>query len=85
MYMAQININVTPSFARKLKTLMKLRRIRTKSEAIRVAVDEALERAKQPPPVTDFSEWLGIGNRGPDRPDRKFLSDDDLWEKGPLT
>ena len=39
--MAQINLHTTPEFERDLVALMKARRLRSKSEAIRVAVREA--------------------------------------------
>ena len=40
MYMSQINLHTTPTFERALARLMRLRRIGTKSEAIRLAVEE---------------------------------------------
>lgn len=43
--MGQININVTPAFEAALVRLMRLRGIRSKSEAIREAVAESAERA----------------------------------------
>ena len=41
--MAQINFHTTPEFEKALAALMKARGLKTRSEAIRVAVQEAAE------------------------------------------
>ena len=79
--MAQLNMHLTPAFERMLAQLMKVRRIKTKSEAIRLAVEEALDRAarsrKVPP---SFDEWIGLAKRAPLNPTPRFATDRDLWE-----
>jgi hypothetical protein len=76
--MAQLNIVVTPQFERDLQRLMKLRRIPTKSDAIRFAVHELASRGSKPD-GTLFSELLGAGLRAPLNSELKFKSEDDLW------
>ena len=80
--MAQLNINMTPEFAEDLQRLMRLRRIRTKSEALRTAVREAVDAAEldNNGPV-DFQEWIGLGNTAKRNPNPRFTSTDELWEK----
>ena len=75
--MRQINLNVTPEFERDLNRLMKTRRVATKSDAIRQAVHEAVERLAEK--KYDFSKLLGAGNVGPENKNRRFLTEDDLW------
>jgi hypothetical protein len=77
--MGQININVTPEFEAALVRLMRLRGIRTKSEAIREAVAQSAERAKCAAPVEDFSGWIGAALRAPLNPSPRFAGHDDLW------
>lgn len=76
--MSQINLHVTPAFERALARLMRLRQFATKSEAIRVAVEEAAGRAARPR-ATDFAAWRGLGKRAAVNPKPRFRSDDDLW------
>ena len=78
--MSQLNIHMTPSFEEILARFMKTRKIRTKSAAIRIAVEEALERQLRDARSTDFTAWLGAGTKAPTNPNRRFASDDDLWE-----
>ena len=76
--MAQINLNVTPEFDRALRQFMKARGIGNKSEAIRVAVREAAQRAAAARAV-DFTSWLGLGKSAAENRRPRFASDDDLW------
>lgn len=76
--MSQINLHTTPAFERALAKLMKLRGLRSKSEAIRAAVEEAAQRAARRPSA-DFREWIGLGKTAADGPAPRFSSDDDLW------
>lgn len=78
--MAQLNMNTTSQFEETLARFMRLRGIRTKSEAIRVAVREGLELAVRTEGHTHFTSWLGAGNGGPLNPSPRFHSDHDLWE-----
>lgn len=77
--MAQLNLHVTAEFQEKLQKFRKLRGLPSKSEAVRVAVGEALEREEQRTRPTDFRQWIGLGNRSPKNPSPRFTSDDDLW------
>lgn len=76
--MKQLNLNVTPEFARDLRAFMKARKIKRKSEAIRVAVHELAERSRKP---TDFHSWLGLALTKHTKPNLNPNIDDDLWEK----
>ena len=78
--MSQLNIHMTPAFEEILARFMKSREIRTKSAAIRIAVEEALERQLRDARTTDFTSWLGAGTKVPENPKRKFAADDDLWK-----
>lgn len=76
---AQVNLHTTPAFEAALAKLMELRGLRTRSEAIRVAVEEAAERAEHACRRADFASWLGASLVGPENPEPRFHSDDDLW------
>lgn len=78
--MTQLNIHMTTKFEQNLRTLMKIRHIETKSEAVRIAILEALERATQQPEPADFSVWLGLAKQVPTNTKLRFKSDDDLWK-----
>lgn len=78
MYMSQLNLHVKPDFDRDLASLMRLRGIATKSEAIRIAVREAAERAQRST-RTDFSGWKGAALDAALNPKPRFSSDDELW------
>jgi len=79
LYMAQLNVNLDPATENNLGRLMRLRAIRTKSEAVRVALAEAVERATRSGAAAKYSEWLWIGNRVPVNSRVRFTSEDDLW------
>jgi Arc/MetJ-type ribon-helix-helix transcriptional regulator len=80
--MAQINLHVTREFEQALGRLVRLRGLRSKSEAIRSAVLEALERETERGGTTDFREWLGAARAAPLNPRPRFRSEDELW--GPV-
>jgi len=80
--MSQINLHVKPEFERDLTRFMRLRGLRTKSEAIRLAVREGLERARATPAGKSFSSWAGAGLAVALNPAPRFESDDDLWRGG---
>lgn len=75
----QINIHVTPRFERALLRLMRARGLKNKSEAIRLAVEEAADRANAGA-RTDFATWRGAGLAAPTSERPRFTSDDDLWK-----
>ena len=77
--MSQINIHLTAEFEQALTEFMRLRQIKTKSDAIRAAVQEALERERRRRETPDFSRWVGLAKRTPENPSPRFRSDDDLW------
>lgn len=77
--MPQINIHLTSEFEQALAEYMRLRRIKTKSDAIRLAVLEGLERERRGREAPDFSQWLGLAKGVPENPHPRFRSDDDLW------
>ncbi len=77
--MSQLNIHITPAFEQTLEKFMRIRKIRTRSDAIRIAVAEALERT-MPSRAPDFSNWLGCANVAPLNPAPRFGSEDDLWD-----
>lgn len=77
--MAQLNINLTPGFLRELEQYMKRHKLSTKSEAIRTAVREALERLEGEARATDFRRWLGLGLKAPLNQKPRFKDEDELW------
>ncbi len=77
---AQINLNVTPDFERNLRRYMRARGLRTKSEAIREAVREALGLIERRAAPGELDGWLGLAEGGRRRP--RFISEDQLWETG---
>ena len=79
--MAQVNLHVTDEFAQDLEDLMRLRELRTKSEAIRLAVREAAIAVRKQKEPFDFEKWRGLALKFPEQPKPRFLSDDDLWKK----
>ena len=76
--MRQLNLNVTPEFERDLRQFMRLKKIDSKSEAIREAVREAVARVGNGSEY-DFRTWLGMGLRAPLRRRLRFRSEDELW------
>lgn len=77
--MPQLNLHLTPEFEEALGEFMRLRHVRTKSDAIRLAIQEAVEREHRRSKAPDFSRWLGMALRVPGNPNPRFRSDDDLW------
>lgn len=78
--MSQLNIHLTPDFEQALSEYMKLKRVKTKSDAVRLAVQEAVQRERGLPVVPDFSRWIGLALQVPGNPNPRFRSDDDLWK-----
>lgn len=79
MYMSQLNINLTADFSRALERLMRARGLRSKSEAVRLAVAEAAERATHASKRKDFKDLVGLCCQAPLNPHPRFAGDDDLW------
>jgi hypothetical protein len=78
--MGQLNMHVTQEFEQALAELMRRRGLATKSEAIRVAVQEAVARLRRERQRADFRDWLGAGLAVPPNSKPRFRSDDDLWQ-----
>lgn len=62
--MAQVNLHTTPEFDEALAALMKARKIKSKSEAIRLAVKEAAAPYR-PGRKHDLSGLIGLIDRLP--------------------
>jgi metal-responsive CopG/Arc/MetJ family transcriptional regulator len=78
--MSQINIIVTEALEKDLKKYMQRKGITQKSEAIRSALHESVERLEHKNDGKDFRSWLGLGLLSPPNTQPKFKSEDDLWE-----
>jgi Arc/MetJ-type ribon-helix-helix transcriptional regulator len=76
--MKQLNVNITPEFERDLRRVMKVKGLKTKSDAVRQAVREAAERA-HPTKKYDFRSLIGIALGGKENPNPRFKTEDDLW------
>ena len=77
---SQLNLHMTPGFEKALTKFMRLKGIRTKSEAIRVAVQEGIERLTTRGKRTDFGTWIGAGTSAPVNPKPHFRDSADLWK-----
>ncbi|MCP4660526.1 MAG: hypothetical protein GY856_34430 [bacterium] len=78
--MAQLNIHLQPAFVEDLEKFMSLRGVRTKSEAVRIAVREGLDRLiRKRRSHPDFQQWKGRALRAAVNPRPRFQSDEDLW------
>jgi len=76
---SQFNLQLSPDFERTLARLVAARRFRSKSEAVRVAVRETLDRALGSRDRADFGQLRGLAAGGRPAASRRFRSDDDLW------
>lgn len=79
--MAQLNMHMTPEFADDLDRFMRARKLANKSEAIRLAVREGLERALDEAGCTDFRSLIGAATRAPVAARPRFTSHDQLWDE----
>ncbi len=77
--MAQLNINQTPEFDSDLARLMRVRKIRTKSEAIRLAVKESLQRALEESSSSSYGDWIGMACGTGENPNPRFQDHSELW------
>lgn len=76
---AQLNLHVTPEFERALKRLMRLRGIESKSEAVRLAVEETAARAGHAHRKGSLAALRGAATKVAANPAPRFASEDDLW------
>lgn len=77
--MSQLNIEVSPDFWEKLKKFMDLRGIANRSDAVRLAVEEALEKTNEKPKVS-WKQLLGAGLVGELQPRDQWMTEDKLWD-----
>ncbi|MEA2561081.1 MAG: hypothetical protein QOH06_2585 [Acidobacteriota bacterium] len=77
--MPQLIIHLTPELEKALTDYMRLRRVKTKSDAVRLALLEAVDRERRGQPAPRFSQWLGLCRQAPESPNPRFHSDEDLW------
>lgn len=77
--MSQLNLHISPEFEADLARFRDLRGIRSKSEAVRIAVREALERELSSSATADFREWIGLATAAPQNPTPRFRTEDELW------
>jgi len=73
--MSQLNIQMTPEFERNLRKYMTARGIKTKSEAVRRAVEESLARIPEP----TFMDWSSLRGKGLGSTPHRFEDNDSLW------
>ena len=77
----KLNLKVPTDFRAKVNLLMNLCGHKSQSEAIRKAVDEALERARnQSRSQTAFSSLLGTAKEPSSGRKPRFQSNEELWE-----
>ena len=79
--MAQLNLNLTREFLKDLQTYMKLKGIPTKSEAIRCALREGVQRLTAARRQTSYRDWIGKALKAPPREGVKFKDEDSLWKE----
>lgn len=77
LYMPQINIHTTPEFEQALERLMSARHIRHKSEAIRLAVEEAAVRCRSQPGL--LSRLRGLAKGPSPNPNPRFRGHAEVW------
>lgn len=77
--MSQLNIHITPAFEKALSQFMRIRHIKTKSEAIRIAIQECLSKMKSQS-QQNYANWIGLAKKAPLNKKPRFKSDHDLWK-----
>jgi len=75
--MSQLNIQMNPDFESNLRRYMASRGIKTKSEAVRRAIEEGLARS----PAPTAMNWSSLRGQGLGNSQPKFQSNDQLWER----
>ncbi len=76
--MKQLSLSVTPEFEAGLGRYMEQKNIRTKSDAIRLALREAVGRRSRETSY-DSRSWLGLALKAPLSRKPGFRSEDELW------
>jgi hypothetical protein len=77
--MGQFNLNISEAFEKDIATYMKFKNIKFKSQAIREAISECLEKYRNPQ-LADFKSWLGAGNKAKRNPKPRFKNRGQLWK-----
>jgi hypothetical protein len=77
--MKQLNIHITPQFESVLKKFMKYKKLNQKSAAIRLALEEGVERVESQKTQDNFLSWVGLGLKSTPNQKPKFKTEDDLW------
>lgn len=76
----QINIRTDASFQRELDALVRRTGLRTRTAAIKHAVHETLQRARQGQRPFDFRDARGVAGKPDSR--GRFRTDEDLYRDG---
>lgn len=74
--MSQLNIQMTPEFEVKLRKYMVSRGIKTKSEAVRQAIEEGLAVS----PKFKLLDWSSLRGAGLGQSEPRFSDNDELWQ-----
>ncbi len=77
--MAQLNIHLNADLEENLARLVRLKGLRSKSDAVRIAVKEAVERETRMRTTVDFGQWIGLALKAPINRKPRFQTDDDVW------
>lgn len=77
--MGQLNMQLTPEFQRNLERAMKKLGARTKSEAIRRAIEEAAKKPAGGRPRVSWRDLLETARTESARKTGRFASHADLW------
>ncbi len=77
--MPQLNIHVTPDFAEALETVRQARGLRTKSETVRLIVQEAAARLNEQGDPYDFDRLIGLAAQGKRNRNPRFGTHDSLF------
>ena len=77
----QLNINISDDFQQDLEAFMQARGIKTKSEAVKLAIKEAANLARRQQ-SSDYQSWLGSGLKAELNEPLRLQTEDDLWKVG---
>lgn len=78
--MAQMNLQITPEFEANLQRLMRARKIKSRSQAVRLAVEEAANAEER---KVTWAELQGILRPAIDA-GLRMPTDDEIWADAPL-
>ena len=75
--MRELKLRITENFARDLRLLMQKRKLTNPSDAIRIAVREAVAKIRTE--TFSFAYYIGAALKEPLNSRPRFKSDEDLW------